>query len=186
MGAPLDTLADAAHLPALKIAIDVGALLSSFSITLAALNAGGRIVFTKSRNGLFPRALGASHPIFRTPHVALAFFTGVLALVGGGMVIGGIAPLDAFNDTATLGSFGFIAIYVFVALGAPLYLRRLGELRPYHVAISAFTLGLLLIPAVGSVYPVPAPPTNTFPYIFAAYFVLGIALLWSQRPAYSP
>jgi amino acid transporter len=96
------------------------------------------------------------------------------------MVIGGIAPLDAFNDTATLGSFGFIAIYVFVALGAPLYLRRLGELRPYHVAISAFTLGLLLIPAVGSVYPVPAPPTNTFPYIFAAYFVLGIALLWSQ------
>ena len=180
MGAPLDTLADAAHLPALKIAIDVGALLSSFSITLAALNAGGRIVFTKSRSGLFPRALGASHPIFRTPHVALASFAAVLALVGGGMILGGIAPLDAFNDTATLGSFGFIAIYVFVALGAPLYLRRLGELRPYHVAISAFTLGLLLIPAVGSVYPVPAPPTNAFPYIFAGYFILGVALLWSR------
>jgi len=61
-----------------------------------------------------------------------------------------------------------------------LYLRRLGELRPYHVAISAFTLGLLLIPAVGSVYPVPAPPTNAFPYIFAGYFILGVALLWSR------
>jgi amino acid transporter len=180
MGAPLDTLADAARLPALRIAIDAGALLSSFSITLAALNAGGRIVFNQSRSGLFPRALGASHPQFRTPHVALSFFAAVLALVGGGMLLGGIAPLDAFNDTATLGSFGFIAIYVFVALGAPFYLRRLGELRPYHVAISAFTLGLLLIPAVGSVYPVPAPPANAFPYLFAIYFVLGVALLWSR------
>jgi amino acid transporter len=180
MGAPLDTLADTARLPALKIAIDVGALLSSFSITLAALNAGGRIVFDKSRSGLFPRALGVSHAQFRTPHVALAFFAGVLALVGGGMLVAGIAPLDAFNDTATLGSFGFIAIYVFVAVGAPFYLRRLGELRPYHVAISAFTLGLLLIPAVGSVYPVPAPPTNAFPFVFAAYFVLGVVLLWSR------
>ena len=180
MGAPLDTLADAARLPALKIAIDTGALLSSFSITLAALNAGARIVFTKSRSGLFPDALGASHAIFRTPYLALAAFAGVVALVGGGMVLAGIAPLDAFNDTATLGSFGFIAIYFFVALGVPFYLRRLGELRPYHIAISAFTLGLLLIPAVGSVYPVPPPPSNTFPYIFAAYFALGVLLFWSR------
>jgi amino acid transporter len=180
MGAPLDTLADAARLPALKIAIDTGALLSSFSITLAALNAGGRIVYTMSRSGLFPTALGASHPRFQTPHVALGAFAAVLALVGGGMVLGGIAPIDAFNDTATLGSFGFIAIYVFVALGAPFYLRRIGELRAYHIAISAFTLALLLIPAIGSVYPVPAPPTNTFPYIFAAYFVLGVVLLWNR------
>jgi amino acid transporter len=180
MGAPLDALADAVRLPALKIAIDTGALLSSFSITLAALNAGGRIVFTKSRAGLFPHALGASHGVFRTPHVALAAFAGVLALVGGGMILGGIAPLDAFNDTATLGSFGFIAIYFFVALGVPFYLKRLGELRPYHIAISAFTLALLLIPAVGSVYPVPPPPSNTFPYIFAVYFVLGMVLLWSR------
>jgi amino acid transporter len=180
LGAPLDAFADAARLPALKVAIDVGALLSSFSITLASLNAGGRIVFSQSRSGLFPRPLGTTHAVFRTPYLALGAFAAVLALVGGGMVLGGIAPLDAFNDTATLGSFGFIAIYVFVALGAPFYLKRLGDLRPHHIAISAFTLALLLIPAVSSVYPVPAPPSNAFPYIFAAYFVLGVVLLWSR------
>jgi amino acid transporter len=180
LGAPLDALADAAKLPGLKVAIDVGALLSSFSITLAALNAGGRIVYTKSRSGLFPAALSATHPAFQTPHRALTSFAAVLALVGGGMMLAGIAPLDAFNDTATLGSFGFIAIYVFVALGAPFYLRRVGGLKPIHVAISVFTLALLLIPAVGSVYPVPAPPTNYFPYIFVAYFAIGIGLLWSR------
>jgi len=180
LGTPLDALADAARVPALKVAIDVGALLSSFSITLAALNAGGRIVLTKSRTRLFPAVLSRLHAEFRTPHAALGFFAAILALVGGGMLLGGIAPLDAFNDTATLGSFGFVAIYAFVALGAPLYVRRRGELRPYHVALAVFTLALLLIPAVGSVYPVPPPPTNTFPYIFLAYFALGVALLWSR------
>jgi amino acid transporter len=96
------------------------------------------------------------------------------------MTLAGIAPLDAFNDTATLGSFGFVAIYVFVALGAPVYMRKLGALQPKHVAISAFTLALLLIPAIGSVYPVPAPPGNLFPYIFAGYFAIGVALLWHR------
>jgi amino acid transporter len=180
LGAPLDALADAAHVPLLKLAIDVGALLSSFSITLAALNAGGRVVFDKSRSGLFTAALGRTHPRFRTPSTALVAFAAVLACVGGGMLLAGIAPLDAFNDTATLGSFGFIAIYVFVALGAPVYLRKLGQLRLDHIAISVFTLALLLIPAIGSVYPVPAPPTNFFPYIFAAYFITGVGLLWHR------
>jgi len=180
LGAPLDALADAAKVPALKLAIDVGALLSSFSITLASLNAGARVVFDQSRDGLFAAALGRSHPRFQTPSIALVAFGAAVALVGGGMTLAGIAPLDAFNDTATHGSFGFVAIYVFVALGAPVYMRKLGALQPKHVAISAFTLALLLIPAIGSVYPVPAPPGNFFPYIFAGYFAIGVALLWHR------
>jgi amino acid transporter len=180
LGTPLDALADAARAPALKLAIDVGALLSSFSITLASLNAGGRIVYTMSRSGLFPAFFAKSHPQFQTPHTALGLFGGVVAVVGIGMALAGIAPLDAFNDTASLGAYGFIAIYAFVALGAPLYLRRLGELRGRHIAFAVFTLALLLIPAVGSVYPVPPPPGNTFPYIFAAYFLIGVALLWGR------
>ncbi len=186
LGTPLDALADATHAPALKLAIDVGALLSSFSITLAALNAGGRIVFTMSRTRLFPPFFAKSHPEFRTPHAALGLFGAVVAAVGVGMVLGGISPLDAFNDTASLGSFGFIAIYGFVALGAPLYLQRLGELRGRHIAFAVFTLALLLIPAVGSVYPVPPPPGNTFPYIFAAYFLIGIVLLWARSGRLAP
>jgi amino acid transporter len=180
LGTPLDALADAAQVPALKAAIDAGALLSSFSVALAALNAGGRIVFTMSRTRLFPAFFDRSHPQFRTPHVALWFFAAAVAAVGAGMLLGGVTPLDAFNDTATLGSFGFVAIYAFVALGAPLYLKRRGELRPGNVALAIFTLALLLIPAVGSVYPVPPPPGNTFPYIFAVYFLIGVALLWGR------
>jgi amino acid transporter len=78
---------------------------------------------------------------------------------------------------ASIGSFGFIAIYAFVALGAPLYLKRRGELRPHHIVVAVATLALLIIPAVGSVYPVPPPPSNYFPYAFAAYMALGAILL---------
>jgi hypothetical protein len=96
------------------------------------------------------------------------------------MLLTGVTALDAFNDTATLGAFGFVAIYSFVALGAPLYLRRRGELRAGNIALAIFTLALLVIPAAGSLYPVPPPPANTFPYIFAAYFLAGVALLWGR------
>ena len=181
LGTPLDALADSVHAPLLKLAIDAGALLSSFSITLAALNAGARVGFTMARDGLFAATFARSHPRFQTPHVALVAFTAICLAIAAVMLGLGLAPLDAFNDTATLGSFGFVAIYAFVALGAPLYLRRLGELRPRHVAVAAATLALLVIPAVGSVYPVPPPPTNYFPYAFLAYMALGAAFLWRRR-----
>lgn len=180
LGTPLDALADAARVPALKYAIDAGALLSSFSIALAALNAGARVIFDMSRSGVFPAPLGRTHARFLTPHVALVAFAATCGVVGGGMLLGGIGPLDAFNDTATLGSFGFVAIYAFVALGAPVYLRRIGALRRRDVALAVCALGLLLVPAVGSVYPVPSPPNDRFPYIFAAYVALGVVLLWRR------
>jgi hypothetical protein len=31
----------------------------------------------------------------------------------------------------------------------------------------------MCIPAVGSVYPVPAPPQNYYPYVFLGYLALG-------------
>jgi len=40
---------------------------------------------------------------------------------------------------------------------------------------------LLLIPIVGSVYPVPAAPVNYFPYAFAAYLWFGIVRVMGMR-----
>ncbi len=186
LATPLDALAGHAGVGPLGIAIDVGALLSSFSITLASLNAGARILYTLGRAGFFADSFGRSHPEYQTPNVAILVFGGVIALVAEGMLVAGIAPIDAFNDTATLGSFGFVAIYVFVALGAPIYLRRRGELKSYHIVLAGFTLTLLLIPAIGTVYPVPAAPTNIFPYLFAFYVLVGFVVLrmrGSRTPA---
>jgi amino acid transporter len=75
--------------------------------------------------------------------------------------------LDEFNDAGTMGAFGFLAAYVLITLAAPAYLRKRKELRTRDIVLCVSALALLLIPAVGSVYPVPAFPLNLFPYIFS-------------------
>ncbi|MBV9645878.1 MAG: APC family permease [Candidatus Eremiobacteraeota bacterium] len=178
---PLNTLSDIVRAPYLKIPIDIGALFSSFSVALASLNGGARVIFTMGRSGLLSRRLGTTHDLHKSPHVALSLFAlanfAVAALM---LVVFRLSPNDAFNDTATLSAFGFVAIYLFIAVGAPFYLRRRGEMRPKHVALAVVTVLLLLLPAWGSVYPVPPAPANLFPYLFLAYFVIGAAWLWSR------
>jgi amino acid transporter len=178
---PLDQLSDSVGAPFMKIPIDVGAVLCSLSITTAALNGSARALMMMGRNNLLASAFARTHPRFETPYVALGTIAGVLAVVGSIALILGRAPGDAFSDTATLCSFGFVIVYGAIAAGASLYLQRRGELRPVNVVVSAAAVALLIVPAVGSVYPVPPPPGNWYPYVFLAYVACGVALLWRRR-----
>jgi len=60
----------------------------------------------------------------------------------------------------------------------PIAVRSPGVAAP--MLLTAITSGiallLLLIPAVGSVYPVPGAPVVYFPYLFLAY--LGVGATW--------
>src|SRR5581483_4266742 len=85
-----------------------------------------------------------------------------------------------FGDTATLSAFGFVAIYLCIAVGMPVFLKRRGELQPWHIMLAVVTVLLLLVPSVGSVYPVPVPPANLYPYYFLIYFIMGAVWLWSR------
>jgi hypothetical protein len=62
-----------------------------------------------------------------------------------------------------------------------LYLRRRGELRAGNIITSVIAVALLIVPAIGSVYPVPPPPGNWYPYAFVLYVLCGVALLWRRR-----
>jgi amino acid transporter len=177
---PLDTIAQIAGVPWLRIPIDVGALFSSFSVALASLNAGALVLFTTGRSNLLPESLGRSHHEHKSPYVALGVFALINLAVTGVLYLCGRSASDAFGDTATLGSFGFIAIYFAISAGAPVYLHRTGELRPSHVVVSAIAVICLLVPAVDSVYPPQPFPATWYPLYFAIYFVVGAAWLWSR------
>jgi amino acid transporter len=102
------------------------------------------------------------------------------------MLIGGVAPLDAFNYVGTCAAFGFMVAYALVTLAAPVYLKRIGQLTGKDVAGCVAAELLLLIPAVGSVYPIPDPPVNYFPYLFLVYLAAGIAWIlafYHRKPA---
>jgi amino acid transporter len=96
-----------------------------------------------------------------------------------------VATLDLFGDVGTCAAFGFVVAYCLVTVAAPAYLRQLGALRTRDLAGCGASLGLLIVPAVGSVYPLPPAPVMYFPYAFLAYLLAGtvwIMSVYRRRP----
>ncbi len=182
LDAPLTTLSQNLGVKWMGVLISIGAMISFFALALSCLNAGSRILFTMGRYGLFPVSIGSSHKENLTPHIAISMFAGIQFLIPTFFIllsyatVGGwqMAPLDAFNDAGLFGAMGFCGAYVLISLAAPFYLKKIGELKPHHIAVAVIALALLLVPIVGTVYPVPPFPMNYFPYIFFAYLICGV------------
>jgi amino acid transporter len=180
---PLSTLATVVHADILQVPINVGAMVSFFSLALSCMNAGARVIYQMGRQGFFHASTGRAHSTNATPHIAVTVMAALEFLIPSAMTLGGVAVSDAFNDAGTFGAFGFLGAYIFVSIAAPMYLRKIGDLGPRDIAYSVIALAFLLVPAVGSVYPVPAPPVNLFPYIFLAYFLIGLIIFVARRNA---
>ena len=185
LDAPLNTLAVLSHVDILQVPLSLGAMISFFALALSCINAGGRILYIMGRHGIVPPVTATSHGKNETPHVAVTLLSGIAFLIAAGGVIGHIATLDLFNFAGTCAAFGFIVPYALITVAAPIYLRAIGQLKAPDILVSAASLLLLAIPAIGSVYPVPAAPVNAFPYWFLGYLALGLAwilVLRRRRP----
>jgi len=186
MDAPLNVLATLAHVPLLQIPLSLGAMVSFFALCLSCINAGSRVIYAMGRHGLFHEATATSHATNQTPHIAVTTKAVIGFLLPTAGTFFALAPLDIFNYAGTLAALGFLVPYCLITIAAPAYLKRLGEQRPIHLGMCVAALVLLLIPAVGSVYPIPAAPVMYFPYMFLAYLLVGVAwivLFHRRRPS---
>jgi amino acid transporter len=186
--APLAFLAPQTGLGFLGLLINIGALLSFFSCTLACINSTARIVFSMARHGLFHDALGAAHQINKTPHLAVALSASVTFLIPASVYLFGVSAFDAQGYFGTLCSFGFLLVYVLVSIAAPMYLRGLGKLRTRDVFYSFLGGGFMLLPLVGMIgipgsswFPPPTFPNNLLIWIFVAYMAIGLVWLLIQK-----
>jgi amino acid transporter len=179
--APLNVLASLYGVPYLQLPISAGAMFSFFALALSCMNAGARMIFAMGRHGFFHRATCKAHELNETPHISLGIMATLMFCIVTIFWFLHFEVLDEFNDAGTMGAFGFLAAYVLITLAAPAYLRKRKELRTRDIVLCVSALALLLIPAVGSVYPVPAFPLNLFPYIFLGYLAIGIARALSFR-----
>lgn len=185
LDAPLTTLSGNLGVKWMGVLISIGAMISFFALALSCMNAGARVLFTMGRYGLFPISVGSSHKKNLTPHVAITLFAAIQFLIPTTFIllsyaaVGGwqMAPFDAFNDAGLFGAMGFCGAYVLISLATPFYLKKIGELKAHHIAVAVIALALLIVPIVGTVYPVPASPLNYFPYIFVAYLLVGVVLV---------
>ncbi|MFI1912029.1 APC family permease [Nocardia sp. NPDC020380] len=169
---PLNTLADLESVGYFKFPIDLGATISFFALSLSCLNAGARLIYPMARHSVFPATLGKAHAANATPALALTAY--ILLMVAVPAIWSSRTDvLTIFNDAGTLAAFGFLLAYFLIAIAAPMYLRKLGELTRRSVAISLLAFVFLLVPTIGSFYPLPPWPTNLFPYLFLTYLLLG-------------
>ncbi|HTW23074.1 MAG TPA: APC family permease [Candidatus Baltobacteraceae bacterium] len=193
LDAPLTTLSSNLGVKWMGVLISIGAMISFFALALSCMNAGARVLFTMGRYGIFPLSIGSSHKHNLTPHVAITSFAAIQFLIPTTFIllsygaVGGwqMAPFDAFNDAGLFGAMGFCGAYVLISLATPFYLKKIGELKPYNIAIAVIALALLAVPIVGTVYPVPAAPLNYFPYIFLTYLVAGVILVSVRSRSHS-
>jgi amino acid transporter len=178
IAAPLNTLSQIYGVSYFKIPISIGAMVSFFSLSLSCLNAGSRIIYPMARHGIFSGHLGRAHATNRTPHVAITVYIGMIFAVPAFLSIF-TNPLTAFGDAGTLAAFGFLLAYYLITVAAPAYLKKIGELRPGHIALAVAALICLMVPTIGSFYPLPPYPVVLFPYIFLAWMLLGAGWLYT-------
>lgn len=172
ISAPLNVLSQIYDVGFFKIPLSIAAMVSFFGLSLSCINAGARIMFPMGRHGILPSHVGTVHRTHSTPHIAITVYTALI--VGFSMLLeSNTDPLTIFNDAGTLAAFGFLGAYFLITVAAPVYLKKLGELKARHVVMAVLSFACLLVPTEGSLYPVPASPVDTFPYIFAAWMVLG-------------
>lgn len=173
--APLATLAGLLHMAYFSAPIAFGAMISFFSLALSCMNSGARIMWAMGRHGSMHDLYATTHPENETPSSAINVMASLEFVIPTCMCLGGMAVTDAFNDVGTLGAIGFTVAYVFISLAAPAYLKKIGEISAGAMAISAAAVILLVGTIVfGFFIPPPAPPTNYFPYLFIAYFLIGL------------
>ncbi|HZV77733.1 MAG TPA: APC family permease [Candidatus Babeliales bacterium] len=170
---PLGTLAQFYGVGYLRFPIEIGALCSAFSVCLACITTAGRIAYAMSAAGLLPAIFARIEPKHDTPNVAVTVITAVTLIIALAALAARVAPIDIFNNCGTLSSFGFILIYMLIAISAAVYSRRLQALRAVDLAISVAALGLLIVATVWLFDSVPAPPQRWFGYYFLAFVAAG-------------
>ena len=171
--APLNDLANIAGVGFFGLFITVAAIISFFGCALASINAGARIFFTMARHGIFHASMGKAHNRNGTPHIAVTMSSLFVFLVPASMSLFGLKILDIYGYLGTIATYGFLLAYILISIAAPIYLYRMQALSIFDIAIAAIAIIFMLIPVVGSVYPVPAAPFNVFPYLFLMYLVVG-------------
>jgi APA family basic amino acid/polyamine antiporter len=148
--------------------IAVGVMISTFATLNGSILAGSRIPYATARDGLFPQALAAVHPRFRTPAVSLvaqAVIAGLFALTG------------QYQSLYTKVIFSEFLFYALCSAGVFVLRRRRPDLpRPYR------TWGYPLVPALFVILAV-CLLVNTF-WQQRADSMWGVVLVGSGIPAY--
>ncbi len=180
--APLSVLAKAAGVGWLGPFMDVCALITMLSCTLACITAASRVLLRMSSNGLVPVRLGGVHTRNKTPHVAVIATAVVTLFLSVPLSAGKVSGETIYDWMGSLATYGFIVVYSLVAVALPIYLKRRQKLTNTAVLVSVLAVVAMVLVLAGTLYPVPEAPKNWLPYIFLLYLAVAAGVNgWQAR-----
>lgn len=165
----------------IPVALDIGLAMSFLAGCLASTTALVRVLFSLARDDVLPAALGRTHRVHRTPHIAVAVVMPVVTAVPVAMLAAGMGAATALMILVTLAACGFLLAYVLVCAAAPVFLSRIGELTWPAVAVSAVLVPILL--AVLVVFVAGSPWSAPVLGVLLLAGVAGYLVLRIRRPA---
>ncbi|UQS86033.1 APC family permease (plasmid) [Nicoliella spurrieriana] len=168
---PLSFLSEANHVGFFGYCITLGATISFWSGSVGIITAGSRIMMRMGHEHYLPKVVTKVNEKKRTPTISI----GILSLLIGSLIVGFSAFTqisDAYDWFSTIAVWGFLVPYLMVTISAPIFLRKLNELKVRDVLMSLITGILLIIPIVGSIYPQPQGIASIFPYIFVGWIII--------------
>lgn len=183
--APMPDLASLIGLGWLSIVIDIGITISVFACTLACINASARVALTMAHDGMGVPALTRTHATRKTPNVAIWVVAVPMLVVPVLAILFRQSPVDGTGWAGTLATFGFMLGYALVSLGAPLYLRRIGQPNLAVLIVGMIGLVAMIVVFYASWLP-QTIPVIAFPplaglYAWLPYFFFvwaAIGLIW--------
>jgi amino acid transporter len=175
--APLADLAQSYVGTAMALVIDLGAMVSAFASGVGLFTAASRMLYALGRDGFGPPALGRVHSRFGSPYFALA--TVVLPGIALAAILfaGGLSAAAVFGDLGVLGVLALLVAYVVTQVAAIRLFARERLWRPWQFVIPVLAIVTLGYTLYANVYPVPPAPVRYFPYIVAAWIVLGVVIV---------
>jgi amino acid transporter len=158
--------------------LNLGATISAFGATLGIAAAGSRLFLAMARDGTSSKFLTHISPRSGAPTGPLTVVMGLaLTLV---VVLWGIGTTatNLFFYLGTMATLSLLVAYILVNVGAIKYLfidaRRVGR---WEIFMPVIGIAFLLYTLYRQVIPVPSSPYNYFPYIVAAYLIIGASLV---------
>lgn len=179
--APFDTLARSFMGNSFAVLVDLAGVTSIFAVIIGVHNAVVRILFAMGREHVLPSRLGYINPKYHTPTGAITAQTvfSTVVLLALGLWVG---PRDTYAYLGAILTFCLIPVYILVSMALVRYQKLIDPANFNLVKVGLLpTVAALvmIIPLVGSVYPVPDPPYNYFPYLVLVYALIGIGIAWN-------
>jgi amino acid transporter len=162
--------------------VGLAALTGAIASAIGIHNSTVRLLYSLGRDGILPRAMARVHPTRQSPYVAAsvqAGFSVILGLIFGYLIFGD--PATTYGYFGGLGTLAVLFVYIFINVSVFLYFYR-KERENFsfvrHALIPLLATAAVCLPIRGLLYPVPDPPYNLWPYLLAAWILIGLVVLF--------